>query len=56
VTDAERERTELLVLAARLIVASEMLARRPCQVYGLQGDCVLAAEAIRRLVSGVKEP
>lgn len=40
-------REELLALAARLVVASDILKRKPCEVVYLQQDCLAAAEALR---------
>jgi hypothetical protein len=44
---APTSREELLALAARLVIASDILKRHPCEVVRLQQDCLAAAEALR---------
>jgi len=44
---APTSREELLALAARLVIASDILTRHPCEVVRLQQDCLAAAELLR---------
>lgn len=45
----------LLALAARLVVASDILKRKPCEVVYLQQDCLAAAEALRLAAKPAEE-